>query len=64
MDYFVSSVTSASSCAREAAFNVDRMVTTGSTVSMFLKVSTMAFICFAAIGAQLPFSIKATLRFW
>ena len=46
-----------------SSFIVDLIVTTGSTISIFLNPSTIPFIIFAAIGAQDPFSMNATLRF-
>ena len=46
-----------------SSFIVDLIVTTGSTISIFLNPSTIPFMIFAAIGAHDPFSINATLRF-
>lgn len=47
-----------------SGFTVERMVTTGSTISISFCFSNIPFIIFAAAGAQEPFSIKATVRFW
>lgn len=46
-----------------ASLIVDLIVTTGSQIVISFIVSKIAVIFFAAIGAQLPFSIKATVRF-
>lgn len=46
-----------------SGFTVDFTVITFSQMEIFFNVSKNAFICFAAIGAQEPFSIRATVRF-
>ena len=48
---------------RDASLRALLIVTTGSTNSMPFEPSNIPFIVFAAIGAQVPFSISATVRF-
>ena len=46
------------------ALTVDSTVTTGSMMVMFFIASIASRIFLPAAGAQVPFSTKATLRFW
>ena len=63
--YFAtSSAARASICASAAALAAERMVTTFSQRVMFFMLSSSARISFAAMGAQVPFSIRPTVRFW
>ena len=62
--YCISSSASASIWARLASFSAERILTPCSAKVMFLQPSSMARMPLAAIGAQLPFSMKATVRFW
>ena len=59
-----SSFASSPSCSRFSADSAERMVTGVPTKVMFLLFSNMPFITLAASGAQEPFSISATVRFW
>ncbi len=58
-----SSAQSASICSRASASSADLTVTPCSANAMFFMVSNSVRMSFAASGAQLPFSINATLRF-
>lgn len=49
--------------SRLSFFNVDLIVTIGSHIVIFFIPSRISFIFLAATGAQLPFSINATVRF-
>ena len=42
----------------------DMIFTTGSSQVMFLQPSIIFFITLAAMGAQVPFSMRPTVRFW
>ncbi len=54
----------ASICASAAALEAERRVTTVSQTVMFFMPSSSARISFAAMGAQVPFSIRAMVRLW
>ena len=54
----------ASICASAAALTAERMVTTVSQTVMFFMPSSSARMSLAAMGAQVPFSIRPTVRFW
>ena len=63
--YFASSSsTMASICASAAALEAERRVTTASQTVMFFMPSSSARMSFAAMGAQVPFSIRAMVRLW
>ena len=55
---------SASKACLLSSFNVDLIVTTVSHTSIAFMLSNAAFMNFAAVGAQLPFSISPTFLFW
>ena len=54
----------ASICASAAALTAERMVTTVSQTVMFFMPSSSARMSLAAMGAQVPFSIRPMVRFW
>ena len=62
--YQTSAAASSATFARTPSSIALRIVTTGSTNAMPFDAANIAFIVFAAIGAQVPFSMKATWRFW
>lgn len=63
--YFaISSSASASICAMFSSFKAERICTVFSVKVRSLQLSNLARIAFAAMGAQEPFSIRATVRFW
>ena len=47
-----------------SSFTADITFTLFSVQVIFLLFSNMPFITFAAVGAQLPFSIRPMVRFW
>ena len=51
-------------CVMVSGFTADRMVTVFSAKVSSLHPSSILFMVLAAMGAQVPFSIRATLRFW
>ena len=55
---------SATIWAQEASLRALLMVTTGSANVMPFEFANIPFITFAAIGAHVPFSMNATVRFW
>ena len=55
------------SCSIWALFSsviAERIFTSVSAKLVFLQLSSIPFIIFAAVGAQLPFSIRPIFRFW
>ena len=63
--YFASSSSvSASICASAAGLEAERRVTTVSQTVMFFMPSSSARLSFAAMGAQVPFPIRAMVRLW
>ena len=62
--YFISSSASASICSIFAAFTADFIDTVVSVHVMFFDFSNIPLTTFAAIGAQLPFSMIPIVRFW
>ena len=63
-NYLQSSLANASSWALLASFKADLIVTVVSVNVRFLLFSKSPRMTLAATGIQLPFSIKATVRFW
>lgn len=61
---YTSSFANASTCARLLSPSAHRSFTSFSAKVRFLDFSSMPFITLAATGAQEPFSIKPTVRFW
>ena len=62
--HFMSSSARAASFASEAALSALVIVTVFSQNAIPFDFSKSPFITFAAIGAQLPFSISPIVRFW
>ena len=61
---YASSAASAFSFSRLSGFMADKSVTVFSANVISLPVSSFPRITFAATGAQEPFSISHTVRFW
>ena len=64
LPYCASASASAASAVRSASFKAARTVTVPDSRVMAFISSNWAVMVRAALGAQLPFSIKATVRFW
>lgn len=63
MRYLHKVAASASSCSKFCRVSADIMVTVPAQL-IFLQGASTPVIAFAAMGAQLPFSMTATVRFW
>ena len=61
---YASSLASASTCAVLSAFRAEKILTVVSVNVMFLPDSSILRMVLAAMGAQEPFSIRPTVRFW
>ena len=62
--YLHNSSASAEICSLFSSVIDDKILTCVSAYSKFLLFSSIARMTFPAIGAQLPFSINATVLFW